>query len=66
MFKVALPSGVLSQCSIIVVDDTGLWVEDNVLQDGSESDSIEDIRFLLSRQTNALGVALDPLSVTFD
>lgn len=54
----SLPASVLREGSIIVVDFTAHGVEDDVLEDGSETDGVENIRFLLRRETNALGVAL--------
>lgn len=50
-------SGVLSEGSVIVVDLTGERVENDVLKDGTVSDSAIDIGLLLSGQTNGLGVA---------
>lgn len=50
-------TGVLSQGVVIVVDNTSCRVEDNVLQDGTETDGTENIGLLLSRQANSLGVA---------
>lgn len=50
-------AGVLGEGGIVVVDNTGGRVEDNVLQDGSEADGVENVGLLLSGQTNALGVA---------
>ena len=52
-----LPSCVLSEGGIVIVDDTGLLVKDNVLQNRAEADSVENIRLLLGREANALGVA---------
>src|SRR5262249_50314494 len=42
---------------IIVVDDSRDWIKNDVLQDRTKADSIENIRLLLRRQTNAFGVA---------
>lgn len=50
-------SSVLSKGRVVVVNLTGKRVEDNVLKDGTVSDSAVDIGLLLSRQTNGLGVA---------
>lgn len=50
-------TGVLGESDIIVIDETGLWVEDNVLKDGAELDGVVNIWLLLSGETNALGVA---------
>ena len=50
-------TGVLGEGRVVVVDDTADGVEDDVLQDGSEPDGVENIRLLLGRETNALGVA---------
>lgn len=50
-------ASVLGKSSIVVVNDTSGWVENDVLQDGSELDGVEDIGLLLCRQANALGVA---------
>jgi hypothetical protein len=57
-------TGVLSQGWIIVIDYTSLGVEDDVLEDGTKLDGVEDIGLFLSWETNALGVALK-LSVIF-
>ncbi len=43
-----LPSRVLSKSSIIVVNKTGIWVEDDVFQDGAELDGVENIWLLLT------------------
>lgn len=48
---------VLGQGGVVIVDGTGFWVEDNVLENGAEADGVENIWFLLCRKTNALGVA---------
>lgn len=53
-----IPSSVLSESCIIIIDKTSLGAEDNVLKDGTESDSIEDIGFLFSGEANALSVTL--------
>ena len=50
-------ASVLGQCVIVIVDDTGDGVEDNVLEDGAKSDGVEDIGLLLGGEANALGVA---------
>lgn len=50
-------TGVLGEGVIVVVNDTGGGVEDDVLQDGSEADSTEDVRLLLGGEANGLGVA---------
>ena len=50
-------AGVLGQGGVIVVDNTADGVEDNVLQDGTEADGVENIGLLLAGETNALGVA---------
>jgi hypothetical protein len=50
-------TSVLGQGVIIVVNETGRRVEDNVLKDGTEANGVENVRLLLSRETNALGVA---------
>lgn len=50
-------ASVFGQGSVIVVDNTGGGVEDNVLKNGTELDGVENIGFLLGGQTNALGVA---------
>jgi hypothetical protein len=53
-----LPAGVLGQSGIIVVDLTSIRVENYILQYGAELDGVENIGFLLGRQTDALGIAL--------
>jgi len=50
-------ASVLGEGSVIVVDNTGGGVEDNVLEDGTELDGVENIGLLLSGEANALGVA---------
>jgi hypothetical protein len=50
-------SGVLSEGRVVVVNLTGKRVKDDVLEDGTVSDSAVDIGLLLSRQANGLGVA---------
>ena len=50
-------ASVLGQGGIVVVDDTGDGVEDDVLEDGTEPDGVENIGLLLGGETNALGVA---------
>lgn len=50
-------SSVLSEGSVVVVNLTSKRVEDDVLEDGTVSDSAINIGLLLSRETNGLGVA---------
>ena len=50
-------SGVLSEGLVLVVNDTGGRVENNVLKNGTEADGVENIRLLLGREVKALGVA---------
>ena len=50
-------ASVLGKSGVIVVDDTGDGVEDDVLEDGAELDGVENIRLLLGGEANALGVA---------
>lgn len=50
-------AGVLGEGRVIVVDDTGLGVEDDVLEDGTVTDSTVNIGLLLGRETDGLGVA---------
>ena len=50
-------TGVLREGGVIVVDNTGLGVEDDVLKDRTELDGVENIGLLLGGETNALGVA---------
>jgi len=50
-------ASVLSKSGVVVVDLTGLGVEDNVLEDGAEADGVENIGLLLGGETNGLGVA---------
>lgn len=49
-------SGVLGDGRVLVVDDLGVLVVDNVLQDGTELDRVEDLWLLLGRQVQTLGV----------
>lgn len=57
-----IPSGVLGKGDIVVINVTSLWVEDNVLKNGSELDGVENIWLLLGGETNSLCVALYPVS----
>ena len=50
-------TGVLSDTNIVVVGLARKDVVDNVLKDGTETDSIVDLGFLLSGKVDALGVA---------
>jgi hypothetical protein len=50
-------ASVLGEGGIIVVDNSGGGIENDVLEDGTELDGVEDIRLLLGGETNALGVA---------
>lgn len=50
-------ASVLSEGGVIVVDDTGLGVENDVLEDRTVADGAVNIGLLLSRETNGLGVA---------
>lgn len=51
------PSGVLGEGGVVVINLSGVLVEDDVLENGTEADGVEDIRLLLGRQTDALGIA---------
>lgn len=51
-------TSVLGQGRVIVVDITRDRVENNVLKDRAEADGVENVGFLLLRETDALGVAL--------
>jgi hypothetical protein len=55
------PSGVLSEGGVVIVDETGLGVENHILQNGAKLDGVVNIRFLLTGETNALCVALQLL-----
>lgn len=55
--RIDKPSSVLSQGRVIIIDDTGLGIKNNILKDRTESNSIENIRLFFSRQTNAFGIA---------
>lgn len=50
-------ASVLGQGGVIVVDNTGDGVENDVLEDGTELDGVENIGLLLRGETNALSVA---------
>lgn len=50
-------AGVLCEGGVIVVYDTRCWVKDDIFEDRTELDGVENIRLLLGGQTNALGVA---------
>ncbi|KAL2286875.1 hypothetical protein FJTKL_06400 [Diaporthe vaccinii] len=50
-------ASVFRQSGVIVVDQSGIWVEDDVLENRAELDGTEDIGLLLCRKSNTLGVA---------
>ena len=50
-------ASVLSQGVVVVVDNTGDGVEDDVLKDGTELDGVKNIGLLLGRETNGLCIA---------
>lgn len=50
-------TSVLGEGRVVVVDLTGLGVEDDVLKNGTEADGTVNIGLLLGGETNALGVA---------
>lgn len=50
-------TSVFCDADIVIIRETGCRVVDNVLEDGTELDSVVDIRFLFSREVDALGVA---------
>ena len=47
-------SSVLGQGRIVVVDETSIGIENNVLENGAEADGVENFWFLLGGQSNAL------------
>ena len=49
-------TGVLSNADIVVIRDTICGVVDDVLQDRTESDSVEDFGLLFCREIDALGI----------
>ena len=51
-------TSVFGQGCVVVVDFSSFLVEDDVLEDGAELDSVENVWFLLCRETNAFRVAL--------
>lgn len=53
-----LPAGVFSQSRVIIIDDAGFGVKDNVFQHRSEANGIVNVRLLLRRQSDTLGIAL--------
>jgi len=55
-------SSVLGQGGIIVVDETSIGVEDNVLENRAEADGVEDFWFFLGGQSNALSLAITGIS----
>lgn len=57
VFDGVCAAGVLCEGGVVVVDSSGLWVENNILQDGSELDGVENVGLCLGRETNALSVA---------
>lgn len=52
-----IPASVLGEGGVVIVDNSGAWVEDDVLEDRAELDGVEDIWLLLGGKANALGVA---------
>lgn len=54
---VDIPTSVLGEGGVVVVDLTGLGVEDDVLEDGAKADGAVNVGLLLGGQTNGLGVA---------
>jgi hypothetical protein len=50
-------SGVLGEGNIIVVNEAGVWVENDILEDGTEFDGSINIWLLLRGEAHALGVA---------
>jgi hypothetical protein len=53
-----VPSSVFRKSRVIVVNKTCLGVENNILENRTELDRAENVRFLLSRETNTFRVAL--------
>ncbi len=49
-------SSILRQRGIVVIGLPGCWVEDDVLQDGSEFDCIKDVWLLVGGQVDTFGV----------
>src|ERR1700750_316141 len=56
-----LPASILSQGTVVIVDDAGNRVKDDILKNGAKFDSIEDVGFSLGSKADALGIttALD-------
>lgn len=52
-----IPSGVLSQRGVVIVDLTSHGVKDDVLQNGTKPNRVVNVGLLLSGKTNSLGVA---------
>lgn len=50
-------ASVLGQSRVIIVNDTSIRIEDDILQNGAKLHRVEDIRLLLGGETDALGVA---------
>ena len=59
-----LPASVLGQGLVLVVNDSGHGVEDDVLEHGAESDCAEDVGLLLLGEADALGVALENVATS--
>lgn len=57
VFNGVAGSRILGQCVIVVVNLSAFGIEYDVLKNGSEANGVENIRFLLCRQANTLGVA---------
>jgi hypothetical protein len=60
--RTGLPSGVLRERRIVVVDDAGLWIENDILEDGTKANSAKDIGLLLGRESYTLGITLNCIS----
>ena len=50
-------TSVLGQSRVVVVNNSGGGVEDDVLKNGTELDGVENVGLLLARETNSLSVA---------
>jgi len=54
-------TSIFCKSCVIVINKTSFWAEDNVFEDRTKLDGVEDIWFLLCRETHTLCVALQKL-----
>ena len=49
-------TSVLSNTDVIIIRSSRNWIVDDILKDAAKFDGVEDIRLLLRREVDALGV----------